>query len=117
MSEPRDADPSAKPRWIDAAADRFHYSDDLMTRNYGQLRIRQIAVYHVQVGPADGTCLDPQPDFAGAGVRVGSLDQLQWPANRLKHHRFHHSTAYDLLEMNMPWFMAQIKGLIPETWC
>ena len=66
LAEPGHAD--ARPgREIDAIADRLDAADDLVAGNDRQLRIRQFAVDHVQVGAADAAGLDPHADLAAPG--------------------------------------------------
>jgi predicted porin len=56
MPHPRHAHAIAYAEAFDAGADFRYHTDDLVSRNERQLRMRQIAVDDVQIRAADATC-------------------------------------------------------------
>jgi len=54
--------------------------------------VRQVAVDDVEIGPANGTCLDAQPDFTGSGQRIGPLHENERHSRSLEHHRLHRAS-------------------------
>ena len=89
MAEPGNADPVADREPADALAQCVNDTDDLVARDERQLRIGEIAVNHVQVGPADGAGFDPQSDLTRSRDRIGPILQDQLRPRSLKHHRAH----------------------------
>src|SRR5437762_12524608 len=67
--QPRHADAVTLPETRGPRTDGGHPADDLVTGDERQLRMRQLAVHHVQVGPADGAGADLQEHLARPGAR------------------------------------------------
>ena len=68
--EPRDSNRIAGR---EALASRQRSPDDLVPEHEGELRLRQVAVDDVQVGPADAARLDGDDDLAGGGLGIVDL--------------------------------------------
>src|SRR5450759_5839397 len=64
VAEPRNPDPRAELQPPDFGSDRVDPSDDLMPRDYRQVRFGQLAVDHVQVGAANSAGQNLHTDFA-----------------------------------------------------
>ena len=77
VAKPRYADPPARPKVRDAIAAALDDADDFVSGNERKLWLRQVAVDDMQIGPADGTGLDPHKDLARARKRIGPLLELQ----------------------------------------
>ena len=77
VAEPRHANATSEARRVDARAEAVDDADDLVTRYQRQLRVAKVTVNDMQVGPADGTGLDPQANFAISRHRIIPLDWLQ----------------------------------------
>ncbi len=71
MAEPRNANALAETQMGDIGADRIDPSDDLMSGDDRNFRIRQFAVNDMKVGTADAASADANANFAAArhGVR------------------------------------------------
>ncbi len=87
MAEPWHADTAADPFRI--RADRLDHADDLVVGDERQLRLRQVFIDHMQIGPAHGTGLDPQSYLSGTWVGKRAFDRYQRLSDFLKHHRSH----------------------------
>src|SRR5690606_21749831 len=68
-------------------------ADDLVAEDQRQLRIRQLAVGDVQVGPADPAGAHAQQHLARARLGIRQLAQDQRPARLLEQHRLHRLMA------------------------
>ena len=68
-AEPGHADPLAQGKAGDAGAERRDPADDLMAGDDRQLRVRQFAVDHMQVGAAHAAGRDLDQDLAGPRLR------------------------------------------------
>jgi GNAT superfamily N-acetyltransferase len=60
-----------------------------MARNERELRLGELAVDDVQVGPADAAGVNPQQDLPGTGLGSRELCGLQGRASSGEHHRTH----------------------------
>ena len=88
VSKPWNADaaPTAGPRHHPPVLDD---ADNLMAGYDGQLRIRQLAVHHMQVGAADRAGFDTHQDFARSWLGGGPFFKLQRLADFMQDHHFH----------------------------
>ena len=68
-SEPRNADAFADPKTSDAFTEFFDVSDDFVSWNQRQLRIRQLTVDNVQIGAANRARRHAHEHFARAWMR------------------------------------------------
>ena len=68
-SEPRNADAFAGPKTIDAVTEFFDVSDNFVSWNQRQLRIRQLTVDNVQIGAANRARRHAHEHFARAWMR------------------------------------------------
>ena len=64
-------------------------ADDLVAEDERELRVRQLAVDHVEVGAADAAGRHAQQDLARLRLRFRNLLESQRLAGRVKHHRAH----------------------------
>src|SRR5215208_750128 len=92
VPEPGYADPVPRGETFDAPADPFDRTDDLVAGDQGQLRIRELAVHHVQVCPAHRAGVDPDKDVLRPRFRLRHLGGAQRVARRVENHRAHAST-------------------------
>ena len=83
VSEPGDADATADLEARHAVTFLDHRPDDLVTRPDRNLRLRQIAVDHVQVGAADTAGCDSDQDLPGSRGGTGQIDTVQRPGGLL----------------------------------
>jgi hypothetical protein len=60
-----------------------------MPDHEGQLRLAQVAVHHMEIGPADPAGVHPHQNLAGPRLRGGQLGDLQGLALLLEDHRPH----------------------------
>jgi hypothetical protein len=67
-----------------------------MSGNDRKLGVRQLAIDHMKIGPANSTGFDPHPDFPGCGLGLRSLFKHQGPADRAQYHGFHHRRWFRL---------------------
>jgi len=88
MPEPGDSDARAKRRRR-AASKRVYDANNLMAGNNGELWIGQITIDYMQIGPADGTGLDTNPDLLRTRERIRPLLKNQGLPDRMKYHRSH----------------------------
>jgi hypothetical protein len=89
VPEPGHAHALAQRKTFDVSAERRHAPDDLVAWHDRQFRIRQLAVDHMQVGPADAAGRDLQQDLACARRRNWPLAQHQRRARAFQHHGPH----------------------------
>src|SRR4029079_3184904 len=59
-TEPRNAPPLARPKALGPLPRSLDRTDDLMSRNEGQLGLVEVAVAHVGAGPAHTACVHSQ---------------------------------------------------------
>ena len=78
--EPRDADTAIFPD------DLGH---DHVPEHEGELRLRQLPVDNVEIGPADSAGTDPQVQLAVAGLRLRYFGGSQRLARSIQEHRAH----------------------------
>uniref|UniRef100_A0A0U1PBP6 Uncharacterized protein n=1 Tax=Mizugakiibacter sediminis TaxID=1475481 RepID=A0A0U1PBP6_9GAMM len=90
-AQPRHADALAFAEALDARAARHHRADDLVAGDQLRLRLRQLAVDHVQIGAADraGVHADQQLLRTRLGPRPRLRDQ--GGVRRVQHHGAHAS--------------------------
>ena len=89
-AEPGNAHPIAHFKLrIFATTDFFDGADNLVSGNQWQFRIRQFAIDHVEIGPADGTSIHADEQFACLGLRLWHVAQLQRLPGPIEHHRAH----------------------------
>jgi hypothetical protein len=89
MSQPADADAFANPRrqcFVTRLIDR---ADDLVAWDDGPLRIGQLSVDDVQVGPAYRAGFDADTYLPWAGNRIGPLLKNQGFTGSMKNHSSH----------------------------
>ena len=95
-AEPRHAEPPAVAG----------LADDLVARHERQLRSRELAVDHVQVGAADAAGADAEKHLARGGLGALELGRPQPRAGRLEHHRPHGERSTTILTPGLP-----------DAWC
>ena len=90
VAEPRDADAATgRERGWRPTPQAIDLAHDLVAGDQRQLGMRQFAVDHVQIGPADGAGPDPHQNLARAGDRVGDLRRAQRPSGGVEDHGEH----------------------------
>jgi hypothetical protein len=72
--KPRDPDPHPDIKMVDARSDQVYSADNFMAGNDGKLGIRQFAVNHMKVCPANAAGRYQDPDLASRRQRIGALD-------------------------------------------
>ena len=82
-AEPRDADPVARREALAAEDDA---SDDLVTDDERELRVRQLAVDDVQVRAADAAREDLDEHLSRAGLGIGKIGRAERPPGFVQHH-------------------------------
>ena len=88
-SKPGNADPLSKFQTFDVRAERIDSPDDFMARNDRELRVRQLAIDNMEIGPADAACFHPDPKLARAGDGIGQFLEDQRPARFVQDHAKH----------------------------
>ena len=88
-AEPRNSDavPRAEPQGFRTA--RLHDADDLVPEDERELRLRELAVENVEVGPADRAGRDAEEHLAGTRDRVGNVRGPERTARNVEKHRLH----------------------------
>src|SRR5262249_29522479 len=110
-AEPRHADPLADGEAGDDGSDRRYPADDFMTRNNRQLRLRKLAVDHVQIGPAHSASCDFNEQVAWSRRRSRPPLGQQRRAWLFEHHRPHgrHGCLSSLR------FLNRTLAIMPQT--
>ena len=88
-AEPRHTDALAEREAGHARSDRRDTADDFMSRHDRKLRVRQVAVDHVQIGTAHPASGDLYQDFAAGRLRDRPLAQNQRRLRPIQNHRAH----------------------------
>ena len=92
--QPSHGTPTRSPGSTSAPrTDRLGPTDDLVARDERQLRLGQLAVDDVEVGPAHAAGSDPEQHLARAGNRVRQPGRAQSAARFVEHHRAHVGTV------------------------
>lgn len=89
MAEPGNADAAAEPPPGHVRANGIHNPNNLVAWNEGQFRVGKLAIDNMEIGPADRTGLDPDPQFSGGRNWIRALGKLQGLARLLQDHRLH----------------------------
>jgi hypothetical protein len=88
-AEPRDTDPVPRGEPIRSGAGPDHTADDLMAGRQRQLRLGELPVDDVEVGPADAAGGDLERDLTTTGLWIGQLPLDQRRTKGFEHHRAH----------------------------
>ena len=78
--QPGDADPVADAEARAFRSERLDVPDHLVAGHDRQVRQLEVPLDDVQVGAAAAARVDPDAHLAGAGLGIGTLDQLERPA-------------------------------------
>ena len=88
-AEPRHTDALAEREAGHARSDRRDTADNFVSRDDRQLRVRQVAVDHMQIGAAHPASGDLDQDFAAGRLRDRPLAQNQRCVRPIQNHRAH----------------------------
>jgi hypothetical protein len=72
--QPRHADPFPDVHDVAPVAQRVHHPDDLVPRDDGEARQRQVAFDDVEVGATTPAGDDAEPDVTGRRLGEGTFD-------------------------------------------
>ena len=75
--------------------------DDLVPRNDGQVRLRQLPVHDVQIGAAYAASPDPHQDLARSGLRHGALAFRERGARHFQNHCPHAAMLLPFQDPNL----------------
>jgi hypothetical protein len=89
VAEPGNADALADLQAADAGTEPIDASNDFMAGNDRDARMWELPVHHMQIGAADSAGRNFQPNLAGAGEGVRSLDGLERRSDPVQHHGAH----------------------------
>src|SRR5262249_47533570 len=95
-AEPRHADAIAASEPGDSRAELADRADDLVPGYERELRLRELSVDDVQVGPAHRASLDGDLDLTGAGLGYLQIAHHQRHPRSIQHHRPHSTSAYHI---------------------
>jgi len=101
-SEPRHSDSISDAECAHSAAELLDDADDLVTWDHRNLRIAQLAVDQVKVGPADTAPLHAQENLRFARLRDRKIHLLERLVRRRHHHR-PHARALPLKDRSEVW--------------
>jgi hypothetical protein len=83
MAEPRNADALTNAQSLNSCPNRVDPAYDLMTRNDRHLRVRQLAIHHMQVRTADSASGHLDSNLPRPGSRIGELYGFKSSSNLL----------------------------------
>src|SRR5256885_2021379 len=88
-AEPGSADAVARLEPSRASAQFGYYAHDFVTGHQGELWFWQLAIEHVQIGPADGADADLNEDLARTGLWGRQFRETERFPVRFKNHGTH----------------------------
>src|SRR5262245_44753853 len=86
MPQPGDADTIARAERTHSGTNGFDAADNFMAGYDGQLRLREVAVDHVQIRATDATGCDLDQNLAETRLRVWNASRLQRRARLVEQH-------------------------------
>src|SRR5262245_17707585 len=85
LAKPWHADTHPKRETLNAHSESVDRADDLVARNERQLWIDEVAIDDMEIGPAHGAGIHPQPHLAWARRGIGPLLALEGAADLPQH--------------------------------
>src|SRR5690606_37042899 len=82
--------------------------DDLMSWHQRQLRVHQLAVDDMKVGPTDAARVHAQQQLGRAGGRARQLRAAQRPTGMIENHRLHGSSVELIVYGDHPSLRAAV---------
>src|ERR1700730_17640886 len=88
-AQPRNPDAVTDRKIFDALASLLDAPDNLMSQNQRQLRVGQLAINNVQIGPANGAGVNPDKQLACLPLWFRHIVQHERFSRFLQNHRAH----------------------------